>query len=382
MLKNNLFHVFRNAINFSTLSKQKKSIVIYSEGKNYWIEFSSIVHLLINKHDSHVCFLTSDINDPGLQVFHKNYNSFFIGNGLIRNWIFENIDADVFAMTMPDIDIFQIKRSKIKSVKYVYIQHSLVSLHGSYRERAFDNFDILFCSGPHQIIEARALEKANTSKQKVLFEHGYAKIDSLLQQVNSSKFDKIFTKSRTNNKTVLFAPTWGANGALSTVGFDIVNNLLLEGFNLIFRPHPESLKHEMHIVKKILCSFGDNDQFHYSSTVDELWPLLEAKILITDWSGVAFEFGLALGKPILFIDVPQKINNLNYKKLNISLFENTIRNDLGYVLDCDKVEEIGSVLKNMHKNSHIKQNLNQHVFNVGRSDHEAATYLANLVKTS
>ena len=63
-----------------------------------------------------------------------------------------------FIMTMPDLNQYQVKRSKYP-VHYIYIQHSLVSLHMVCRKGAFDNYDTICCAGPHHVREIRAVEK-------------------------------------------------------------------------------------------------------------------------------------------------------------------------------------------------------------------------------
>ena len=38
----------------------------------------------------------------------------------------------------------------------------------------------------------------------------------------------------------------------------------------------------------------------------------KADLMISDWSGVAFEFAFGLEKPVIFIDLPKKINNSDF----------------------------------------------------------------------
>ena len=71
-------------------------------------------------------------------------------------------------MTMPDLETFYVKRSKIYPVHFVYIFHSLSSTHYIYRKTAFDNFDTIFCTGNYQIIEIQEREKKfNLEKKKI-----------------------------------------------------------------------------------------------------------------------------------------------------------------------------------------------------------------------
>ena len=39
--------------------------------------------------------------------------------------------------------------------------------------------------------------------------------------------------------------------------------------------------------------------------------------MISDWSGVAIEYAFSLEKPVLYIDVPQKIFNPNFDEIGI-----------------------------------------------------------------
>ena len=55
----------------------------------------------------------------------KNILSFYIGDGVARSNFFINLKATIIVMTMPDLETFHIKRSKVYPVHYVYIFHSL-----------------------------------------------------------------------------------------------------------------------------------------------------------------------------------------------------------------------------------------------------------------
>ena len=43
--------------------------------------------------------------------------------------------------------------------------------------------------------------------------------------------------------------------------------------------------------------------------------IFEADLMITDWSGIAYEYAYTTCKPVLFIDTPMKIMNPEYKKI-------------------------------------------------------------------
>ena len=160
-------------IQFLQLPQESRRIVFYSVGKNYWVHLDGFVMDILQSSNLSVCYISSDSDDPGLHLKHDRMHAFKIDEGWIRNWLFENIETDVFVMTMPDLENFQIKRSRYK-VHYVYVQHALISLHMAYREHAFDHFDTVFCSGPHHVKEIRAIEDSLIKSLTAMY-HGRIK---------------------------------------------------------------------------------------------------------------------------------------------------------------------------------------------------------------
>ena len=120
-----------------------------------------------------ICYVTSAEDDPILSNQNKRIRSFYIGLGTARINFFLELKAEVLVMTMPDLGIYQIKRSRVYPVHYVYVFHSINSTHRNYRKSAFDHFDSIFCVGRHQIEEIRATESVYNLNPKNLVEHGY-----------------------------------------------------------------------------------------------------------------------------------------------------------------------------------------------------------------
>ena len=135
---------------FEKLSDKERSIIFYVENEFYYIYLKSIMDELSENYNASICYVTSSKNDPLLKNDNQNIKSFYIGNGTIRTKFFLNLKAEVLVMTMPDLQTFHIKRSKVKDVNYVYVFHSMVSTHLVYRKDAFDNFDTVFCVGIYQ----------------------------------------------------------------------------------------------------------------------------------------------------------------------------------------------------------------------------------------
>jgi hypothetical protein len=363
--------LLKNAISFSQLPRCKRRLVFYSEGKNYWVHLEGLIRELLRSGEIGVCYLSSGRDDPGLLVEHSCYRSYWIGEGSIRDWLFQNMDADVMVMTMPDLHQYQVKRSK-NPVHYVYVQHSLVSLHMIYRGGAFDHFDTIFCSGEHHMKEIRAMEEVYRLPEKNLVRHGYGRLDSIISE--AAKLSE--KKEVPELKHVLIAPSWGPNCIIETIGLKVVDILMTAGCQVTLRPHPQTIKYSFNTIKPILDRYNSDNRFCYEENVAGQESLIDSDVMICDWSGAALDYAFGLGKPVLFIDVPRKVNNPDYKKIEIEPFESLIRNKIGVIVDSSDLDKITTLL-----NSEIKPTAaSEYVFSVGESSRIGAEAIMGILQ--
>jgi len=359
-------------------------LVIYSEGKNYWVHLDRLVKGLLELSDIPLCYVSSSEEDPGLLIEHANYRTFVIDEGFVRDWFFANVDTDVMVMTMPDLHQYQVKRSK-NNVHYVYVQHSLVSFHMVYREGAFDHFDSIFCAGPHHIKEIRAMVDKYKLSPKSLLEHGYSRLDSILQEAKSRPKKE---KPANAPKRVLVAPSWGPNGIIeSGIGEKIVDQLLAHGYQVTLRPHPQTTKFAKDKINAVVQKHKNNSLFEGEGNVAGQDSIQDSDVMICDWSGVAFDYAFGMEKPVLFIDLPRKINNPNYLELKIEPFEAYMRNSIGDVVTIDEIdslpEKIEGIFKNQESGALSLADLREaKVFNVGRSGIVGAERLISLLESN
>ena len=312
----------------------------------------------------------------------KNILPFYIGDSVARSNFFLNLEATIMVMTMPDLETLYIKRSKIYPVHYVYVFHSLSSTHYVYKKTAFDNFDTIFCTGNYQITEIQEREKKFNLKKKKLVKHGYVMLDALINEVQNTNIKKNIS----NNKVVLVAPSWGANGLIETKGQEIVQILLDSGFDVILRPHPVTLKKSNKIIQKIEKEFKGNLNFKLETDIRNTESFFLSDCMISDWSGVAIEYAFAFEKPILYVDTPQKINNPECDQINLVPLEEKIRSQIGEVLSLPQLSlipsKINQFLQSQNKfKEKIQKSREETVFNIGNSGEQGAKYLLELEKS-
>jgi len=365
-------------ISFVQVPKLQKRIVFYSEDRDSWIHLKGLIAEFLKITDTDICYISSDKKDPGLSLQDSRCRTFNIRPGHILNWLFSNIETDVMIMTMPDLNTFQLKHSKY-NVHYVYLQHSLVSLHMVYRKGAFDHFQTIFCAGAHHIRELRAIEKTYNLNAKNLVEHGYSRLDAIIQE--AAKHTQT-TKSAKASTHILIAPSWGENGIIETIGEKVVSILLTQGFRVTLRPHPQTIKLASDKVEQIVRQHGKNSLFNLEVEMSTQESLHRSDLMISDWSGAALDYALGLNKPVLFIDVPRKVNNLDYDQIGIEPLEVSIRPQLGAILALDELDSMGTrintLLKNYDNQEHVRLR-DETVFNLGTADRIGAQELQKII---
>jgi len=354
------------AIEFTRLPKEMRRVVFYSEGKSYWPLFKGLIDGILDQSELSVCYITSGKDDPGIEYSDNQYKSFLIDDSYVRNWLFENMQTDVLIMTMPDLNQYQVKRSKYP-VHYIYIQHSLISLHMAYRQGAFDWFDTVFCSGPHHVHEIRCLEEKYNLPQKKILEHGYSRLDSIIKHKKPTKVGNEF-------KHALFAPSWGHNAAIELgFGDQVVEKFLSIGCKVTLRPHPETLKSSSKIISKIISKHSNNKMFIYEEGVSSLDSFHNSDFMITDWSTAALEYSFGLNKPVIFLDLPKKINNPLYEEIDVIPLEVSVREDIGVIVSVDDITP--SLISSL---PYGKVDPKKYVFNIGKSDLYGVKYILDL----
>ena len=366
---------------FSALPASQRRLVFYSEGSAYRVHFEAILRHLREDHRQPVTYLTSDPADPLLSEPPAGVTTYCIGDGAVRTLLFASLDVDVMVMTMPDLHTYHIKRSP-HGVHYVYVHHSMVSCHMVYRPAAFDHFDAVFCVGPHHEREIRAREAAAGLPAKRLVPHGYARLEALMEEL-----DRAASPSpRTENPKplVLIAPSWGENALLERLGCSFVGAMLDAGYRVTLRPHPQTRRfcpEALEIAKRQYVSHPD---FVLEENVASKASLLAADVMISDWSGAALEFAFAREKPVIFVDVPRKVNNPDWQSLGITPLEDWIRSEIGVVVQEQALDTIPAGVAALlaaadRYRSRIRELRQQVVYNPGRSGAVGAAELVALV---
>ena len=367
----------RAAFNFRSLPAESKSIVFYSEARASEPHLEPLISELLDR-GRRVQLLVSDPADPMIELVGGDMNSHCIGTGFARTWTFSNLEASVIISTTPDLETMQLKRSK-SPVFYVYANHSLNSTHMAYRPGAFDHFDAILCTGPQMIEEIRATEKKDRLPRKTLVKNGLCRLDRIIE--NGAQSSPHHPSNRAGESTtVLIAPTWGETSILATCGEQLIEVLLSNNFNTIVRPHPETTRKSPQLIRELSRRFGKNDRFTLDTNPRSETSIRNSDIMISDWSGVATEYAYGREKPVLFIDLPPKVNNPAYRELGIEPLEAVVRKEIGELVDLEDLPKIPEIIEKLlmletSKIQEIRKSREERVYNVGTSASISANYI-------
>lgn len=352
-------------------------IIFYSEGKQYWSVFSPIIKAL-EKKKVPCAYLTSDKNDPGLSYQSDYYKSKFIGNLAMTSVYLNKLKAKFVGMTTPQLDVMMIRRSK-KVQHYAHIVHAPIDVF-TYRKFAFDYFDSVFCSGPHQIKGIKKLEEKRGTQKKKLLETGLTYYDSMLEEINH------LPKPEVKNKVILVAPTWKEYSLLNRLGIPFFEKLLSNStYDVILRPHPQSYTSFPELMRKIEAHFQDEPRIIIDRNPLATESMMKADLMISDLSGVFWDFAFLYAKPVLLLKTQfDTIEGFEGSELDYQMWEMRERSRLGKEFDENDVDNISDIVNNLLQNPpkpELEALKNESVFNFGKTGETAANQIIEILNT-
>ena len=364
---------------FEKLSIEEKSIVFYAENIASINHFQNLITKLIKEKKLQICYVTSIKNDPVLNKSDENIKTFYIGDGVTRTKFFLTLKAKILIMDMPDLETFHIKRSKVYPVHYIYIFHSMFSTHSYLRKDALDNYDTIFCVGSHHMNEIRMTEKEYNLKPKKLVEYGFGRLDTLLKKKQE------FTHEKNDEKLVLITPSYGKNNLLEKCGIELISELLENGYKVFLRPHFRIIKNSPELINSIKNKFLENSNFILHEGIIPFEKFQNSMCLISDWSGISFEYAFTHEKPIIFIDVPKKEFNPESAKFLDLPIEITTREKIGKVVSPNDIKQVSGMLEEIINEQvkyqeQIKDARKNIVFNLGKSSDVGIENILNILQ--
>ena len=272
-------------------------LVIFSDDKRYWQNFEPVCRELA-KRDFPVLYLTMSQDDNALQCSYSGFKAEFIGSGNGAFAKMNFINAKLVLSTTPGLEVFQWKRSPEVDC-YIHLPHASTDIT-LYHMFGIDYYDALLLSGEYQVQQVRALEHLRSLPSKETALIGIPYLDEMKERLCLRQRDEANLQKET--PTVLLAPSWGKSGILSKFGSKIIDALLATGYHLIIRPHPQSYTSEKELMENLEKRYPATSQLEWNRDKDNFEVLSRSDILISDFSGVIFDYAMVFDRPVIYTD--------------------------------------------------------------------------------
>ena len=308
-----------------------KHLVFYSEKSGFYKYYAEIIQYLFDHSNVVIHYVTNDSHDDVFRMAKEQprLKPYYIGPKRIIPLMMK-MDADIVVMTTPNLEQFHIKRSYVRDdVEYIYTDHGTTSTNMTVRKGAYDHFDTIFCIGQHQMDEIRETEAMYHLPPKTLVPAGFGLLDSMIRTYRQTP------RQAHERKKVLIAPSWQTDNILDSCLENVLQALPTNQLDITIRPHPEYIKRYPERMLALAERYQNrfNEHFRLEDDFTSHSSVLDADVLITDWSNIAFEYSFTTLKPTLFINTPMKVINPEYTQYTHKPTDLTWRDQVGISID-------------------------------------------------
>lgn len=316
-------------------NSERIPFVIFSDDKRYWPVFEPICREM-DRRGRDVAYMTASEDDPALENAYPHIKAEFIGKGNRAFARLNFLNAAIVLSTTPGLEVYQWKRSKGVQY-YVHIPHAAGEIT-MYRMFGIDYYDAVLLSGEYQAHDVRALEKLRELPEKELVLVGLPYMDEMAERL------KRLGAAPEHPRTVLLAPSWGPSAIFSVYGDKILSVLLKTGYHIIVRPHPQSFLSEKEMLDKLMKDYPASERLEWNRDTDNFEVLRRSDILISDFSGVIFDFSLIYDKPVIYTDPRFDVGPYDAWWLDTPIWTRSALPRLGRELTAENMEHLQELI--------------------------------------
>ena len=184
------------------------------------------------------------------------------------------------------------------------------------------------------------------------------------ENVGLPYFDHLLEKKKNatipnkSGKVILLAPSWGQSSFLYKFGERLIDGLVETGYEIVFRPHPQSFTADKELLDKIRARYTDRSNFIWNTDNDNFNILNRADLLISDFSDVVFDFALVFGKPIMYTPIDDFDGSMyDYVWANTLIWKFKVLPTIGCEISEDQIDDIKNRLDAVISSEEYKQGI-------------------------
>ena len=146
---------------------------------------------------------------------------------------------------------------------------------------------------------------------------------------------------------VLAAPTWGVSSTLNRFGEKFLQALVDTGFKVIVRPHPQSFVSDPELMDELQKKFPESDMFSWNTDNDNFCVLNQADVMISDFSGVVFDYSLIFDKPVIYTNTMLDLSPYDAAWTDEEIWRRQVLPKLGVELKESDFEHLKDVINHV-----------------------------------
>ncbi|MBR6412255.1 MAG: CDP-glycerol glycerophosphotransferase family protein [Alphaproteobacteria bacterium] len=327
-------------------------LLLFSEGNQYWTWFEPILDEL-ERRQIDTTYYTASSDDLCFQKNYHHVHPFFIGKGNKAYAKMAFVRADIVLMTTPGLDVYQLKRSKHVK-KYVHFYHAFADCC-SYRLFGTDYYDALLLDNAINGTYVRELEQKRNLPPKELVIVG----NILLDKMKKEKREKEVKIK--GNKTILIAPSWGKESMLYKYGEKILSSLSDMPYNIIIRPHPQMKIDNPRLLEQLQKEYMHISKITWDFEREGLKSMSNSDIMISDFSGIVFEYAFIYKKPVITLSKEMNIEMYDVSDLDKPTWKYQVWKQLGHALNAQEIQELPKIIEHL-----LQSNISEHIEKVAQ----------------
>ena len=363
-----------------------KRLVFYALSGGQYKYYKTIIDYLIEHSDIIIHYLSNDPDDAVFARADGRLVPYYAGQRKTMSLMLK-LETDILATTVQGLSTYHFKRSMAKSdIEYIYIEHGPASTHLTARAEAYDRFDTIFCTGPHHVAEMRRREEMAGLPRKTLVKAGYGLYDQLAAAYAEHKKAAPDVSQRPQ---ILVAPSWQADNIMELCLDEVLEALIGRGFKIIVRPHPQYVRMFAPQIKQVCDRYAAavaDGELVFETDFSGNEAIFTSDVLITDWSGIAFEFSYCTLRPSIFVNTPMKVTNPDWESYGLPVLDISLRGQLGLSLDVAELGQLGRVAEECiaardDYGERISRIVEEYLFYPGRSGEIGGKYIMRRISS-
>ncbi|MBP5787878.1 MAG: preprotein translocase YidC, partial [Kiritimatiellae bacterium] len=152
------------------------------------------------------------------------------------------------------------------------------------------------------------------------------------------------------------------------------------GREIHLRPHPQYTRRSPAKMQAIAAKYANDPDIGVEMAFAAPFPVRDADLLVTDWSGIAYEYAFTTRRPVLFVNTPMKVVNPEWEKIGLPPVNITFRDLVGVSVDPGAFDRIPAILDDFLAHpgkfaDSIDSTLRTYFFNPGHAGEAAGRYI-------